>query len=133
MLRWLGVFRPRRKTLCWFFFILLFWLKAKLDYWYIPLCMCMDVRIYVFGEIIQISGQVTECVYTIRGRGTSTHTHTHSRTPAQEQPKSLLPCPLSVQPAFVTVSLPLPPSLPSFILSPSHSLCQAIALATLAR
>lgn len=62
-----------------------------------------------------------------------THTHTHSRTPAQEQPKSLLPCPLSVQPAFVTVSLPLPPSLPSFILSPSHSLCQAIALATLAR
>lgn len=94
-----------------------------------PLCMCLDVRIYVFGEIIQISGQVTECVHTIRGRGTPTH----SRTPAQEQPKSLLPCPLSVQPAFVTVSLPHPPSLPSFILSPSHSLCQAIALATLAR
>lgn len=87
MLRWLGVFRPRRKTLCWFFFILFFWLKAKLDYWYMPLCMCLDVRIYVFGEIIQISGQVTECVYTIRGRGTPTHRHTqpHTRTRAAEK------------------------------------------------
>lgn len=132
VLRWLGVFRPRRKTLCWFFFILFFWLKAKLDYWYMPLCMCLDVRIYVFGEIIQISGQVTECVYTIRGRGTPTHRHTqpHTRTRAAEK---FIALPLSVQPAFVTVSLPLPPLLPSFILSPSHSLCQAIALATLAR
>lgn len=49
------------------------------------------------------------------------HTQPHTHTPAQEQPKSLLPYPLSVQPAFVPVSLPLPPSLPSSCPLPIHS------------
>lgn len=59
--------------------------------WIIGLCPYVRawkcVYTYVFGEIIQISGQVTECVYTIRGRGTSTHTHTkpHTRTRAAEK------------------------------------------------
>lgn len=104
-----------------------FCLKAKLDYWYMPLCMCLDVRIYVFGEIIQISGPSAY----IRGRGTSTHTAAH---PHKSNRKVYCPAPFR----FSLFSLLflfrfLLRCLPSFMLSPSHLLCQAIALATLAR
>lgn len=85
VLRWRG-FLDRTKNGLLIFLHFVFCLKAKLDYWYMPLY----VRIYVLVEIIQISGQATECVYTW-----AWYTYTHSRSPTQEQPKSWLPYPLS--------------------------------------
>lgn len=75
--------RVRRMKNALLIFLLVFWLKAKLDYWYMPpciciyacMCVCLSVCVCVFEEIIQISGTAGECVYTW-----AWHTHPHTRT-----------------------------------------------------
>lgn len=122
-------------------FHLVFWLKAKLDYWYMPPCIyihtympvsvCVCVR--VFEEIIQISGTAGECVYMWAW---------HTRTRVTQKFIALphrTPPPFQIQSASLSFSLlfhfrfatPLLPSLCSCHTSQVSFICNNFSFYTL--